>query len=209
MKSKRKPCTAAELMARLQADPDWVRRDAERRAKHAALVAQTQREIEPEHAPLIAELAAAGVKVRMNAKAQLTLPPDQRPGDAPLHVQSIDDLVNTRDSYPEAIPILVRHMHTVQHPIMVDTIARALTVKEARGTGAVGIILYRLKHTKPSPTEAGDEYQARWALANALTVLADGTVLEEIQRLLQDEHYQDVWDRLRIAVKRADSDKRA
>jgi|GEM_PF-4703913 len=47
MKSKRKPTTASELMARLQSDPEWVRRNAEREAKHRAKVEQIQKEIEP------------------------------------------------------------------------------------------------------------------------------------------------------------------
>ncbi len=202
MKNTRKPCTAAELMARLQADPDWVRRDAERKAKHKALVERIQKEIEPENAPLMAELTAAGVKVRMNPKIQLTLPPEERPGEAPVPIRSVEDLVNSADSYPEAIPILIKHLRTVRHPIMINSLARALTVKEARGTEAPRIVLDRLKQTSPSTTRAGDEYQARWALANALTVIADKSLKGAIEDLVSDAHYQDVKERLEAAVKK-------
>jgi hypothetical protein len=199
MRNKRE--TAAEFMARLHADPDWARRHAEQEAAHKAKVEQIHKETEPEHAPLMAELAAAGVKVRMNPKIQLTLPPEERPGDTPVPVRSISDLVNTRDNYSDGIPILVRYLRKVQHPIMVSGIARALTVKEARGTEAPRIVLDRLRQTSPSPTQAGDEYQARWALANALTVLADRSLARELSELVADSGYGDVKERLEAALK--------
>ena len=201
MKSKRKPLTAAELMARLQSDPEWVRQDAERKALQQSRVKQRLEEIEPEHSPLMAELAAAGVKVRMNPKIQLTLPPEERPGQNPVPVTSVSDLVNTPDSYPEAIPILIKHLRMVRHPIMINSLARALTVKEACGTDAARVVLDRLKQTNPCTTEAGDDYQARWALANALTVIADKSMAAEIENLLADARYEDVKERLETAMK--------
>ena len=201
MKHKKRE-TSAEFMARLHSDPEWVRQDAERRAKHQALVERIRKEMEPEYEPLLAELIAAGVKVRMNPKIQLTLPPEERPGNTPLPIRLISDLVNARDTYPEAIPILVKHLRIVRHPVMMDMIARALTVKEALGTDAARVILDRLKQTRPSATESGDEYQARWALANALTVVADKSMAEEIKSLIADPRYQDVRERLEKAARR-------
>ncbi len=49
-------------MDRLQSDPEWVRQNAEREAKEKARIAQRLKDIEPEHVPLLAELAAAGVQ---------------------------------------------------------------------------------------------------------------------------------------------------
>ena len=193
--------TAAELMAELQSDPKWVRERAELDARQKEHAEQRLAETEPEHAPLLAELAAAGVKVRMNPKIQLTLPPEERPGDSPVAVTSISELVNSADSYPEAIPILIKHLRTVRHPIMVNSIARALTVKEARGTEAALVILDRLKETEPNSTRAGDDYQARWALANAFTVVADKSMAAELGYLLADARYQDVKERLETAMK--------
>jgi hypothetical protein len=138
MNSRKKSATAAELMARLKGDPDWVRRNAEREAKESARVARRLKEIEPEEAPILAELATAGVMVRSNLADRLGLKPEPTP------VRSISDLVNTRVSYPEAIPILVKHLQAVRHPVVVGSIARALTVKESRGTGAPRLILERL-----------------------------------------------------------------
>ena len=201
MKSRRKPMTAAELMAELQSDPKWIRERAELDARQKERAEQRLAETKLEHASLLAELAAAGVKVRMNPKIQLTLPPEERPGDTPVAVASISDLVNSADSYPNAIPILIKHLRRVRHPIMVNSIARALTVKEARGTDAALVILDRLKETEPSSTQAGDDYQDRWALANALTVVADKSMAEELGHLLADARYQDVKERIEKAVK--------
>lgn len=83
--------TAAELMARLQSDPEWVRQHAERMARHEAKIEQIRKEIEPEEAALLADLAIAEVKVRMNPRLQLTLLPEARPGKVPVAVRSIND----------------------------------------------------------------------------------------------------------------------
>jgi len=200
--------TAAEADAILQSDPEWVRQDAERRAQHEAMVARLQREMEPEHAPLLAELAAAGVRVRMNPRMQLTLAPECRPGDTRLPVQSIDDLVNTRDSYPEAVPILIRHLRTVRHPVMIDCVARALTVREARKTEAARVIVEKLKQMPPSPEKYDDIGEARWALANALTVVADASIREELEALVADPRFEDVRDRLEVALRKVAGKKR-
>lgn len=193
--------TAAEFMARLQSDPEWVRKDAERKAKHKAAVEKLQQEIEPEHAPLMAELAAAGVKVRPNIITQWES--GGTVGPEPRFPQSISDLVNTKDSYPEAIPILIKHLRTVRHLVLVNTIARALTVKEARGSDAAGVILEKLKQIPNlSGTDYKKDFQARWALANALVMVADAKVAEPLKMLVQDASYQDVKERLETALKK-------
>jgi len=195
MKNTKKSTTAAELMARLQADPDWVLQNAERGAAHNARLAQRLKEIETEEAPILAELANAGVKVRSNLADRLGLEPESTP------VRTISDLVNTRDSYPEAIPILAKHLERLRHPIMVESTARALTVKESRGTDAPTLILEKLKQTDPCPAQSGDAYDARWALANALTVVGDENMVEEIKSLIADPGFADVRDRLKDALR--------
>lgn len=193
MKSGRK--SAAELMAELQADPEWARRNAEREAQQKVRAEQRLKEIQPEEAPILAELAKAGVKVRSNLAIRLGHAPEPAP------VRSISDLVNTRDRYPEAIPILTNHLKRVRHPVMINSIARALAVKESRGTGASRIILDKLKQTAPCPTKSGDDYQARWALANALTVAGDENTVEEIKELIANPNFADVRERLKDALR--------
>lgn len=196
MSSKKRPKeTAAEFMVRLRSDPEWVRKHEEREAALQVREARLRAELEPEEAPLLAELRSAGVMVRSNLDHRLGLKPEPAP------IRSISDLVNTRDSYSEAIPILVKHLAIVRHPVMVNSIARALAVKESRGTGAPRLILERLKQTGPCPNQSGDNYQARWALANSLTVVGDATLVEEIKLLIADSRFADVRDRLKDALK--------
>jgi len=164
-----KPMRADEFMAMLEADPDWVRRRDERLARHAAEVARLRTETEPEHAPLRRDLAAVG-----------------------LPVSSISDLVNMSAPYPQAVPVLLRHLATSRHPVMRDSLARALTVREAEGV-AGGPILRELKKES--------HHDTRWALANALTIVSAPEDAAEITALLNDPNYADVHERLGRALK--------
>jgi hypothetical protein len=167
--AKRKRVTSAELMARLQSDPEWVRRNAEREARHrefTALLARDER-------PIVDELVAAGHRI-----------------------QSVWDLVNTSESYPAAIPILIKHFQGNYHPRVIQGIIRALTVKEAR-PAAGRPILDRLKGTNdPHGSET------RWLLANALIKVANASLADELLALYEDPAYDDVHERLRKTLRR-------
>lgn len=173
MKStKEKWETAAELMARLNSDPEWVKKHEEREAQRLAAEARFRAEEEP----ILADLAAAGCTVN-----------------------SVWDLVNTSSSYPTAIPVLLKHLRQPYHSRIREGIARALTVREARGTPARQI-LDELKQ------QADDgSHEVRWALANALTVAADASMTDEIEKLVNNPGYQDVQERLRTALKNVDT----
>jgi hypothetical protein len=164
--------TAAELVDLLNSCPEWVRQNADREARHRSEVEKTQREVKPEEDPLLLDLARAGCRVG-----------------------SVWDLVNTSASYPDAILVLLKYLPLARHPVLRNGIARALTVKEARGIAA-GPILRELK--KPS-----EDTEVRWALAHALTVVAEKKDAEEIKSLINDRHYEDVRERLEKALKTA------
>ena len=104
----RKRITAGELMAKLNADPQFVaareREDAERQQRKAShRIAE---------APLVEELRAAG-----------------------FDVESAWDLVNTPGSYPTAVPILLAHLPRPYPPPVREGIARALAVPETKAAG--------------------------------------------------------------------------
>jgi hypothetical protein len=102
--TKRK-VTAAELMAKLNADPKYVaerQREEEARQQRAAEWRQAE-------APLVDELKAAG-----------------------FNVESAWDLVNTPSSYPAAVPILLEHLPQQYPAVVREGIARALAVPEAK-----------------------------------------------------------------------------
>ncbi len=131
---KRHPVTAGELVAQLEADPDYQARMQKRRAELAPIWEQRRKD----EARLVEELRAAG-----------------------FPVESVFDFVNTAEEYPEALPILVRHLDLPHDPCTRDGIIRALTIKY----GGVGIEEALLRHFY-----AESDSQIRWTLANALTV---------------------------------------
>lgn len=113
---KKKRVTAAELMSRLNADPDFVEKQHQQEVERLRLEA----EYRVAEAPLVNELRAAG-----------------------FEVQSAWDLVNTRASYPKALPILLAHLPRPYPPAIREGIARALAVREASFGWDVLTRLYR------------------------------------------------------------------
>lgn len=158
--------TAAELMAELQSDPDWVAQNDQREAKRAAAEAQFR----AEEKPIIVDLARVG-----------------------LEVGSVWDLVNSNTSYPEAIVVLLDHLRHPYHPRIRNGIIRALTVQEARGVAGQNILRELDQEKDP---------ENRWALANALTVVADRKDMTQIGELANDPACGDVRERLEEALKR-------
>ena len=111
-----KKVTAAELMAKLNADPEFVAkraREEEERQKRAA-------EWRRAEAPLVGELRAAGYAV-----------------------ESAWDLVNTTAPYPTALPILLDHLQRPYPAAVREGIARALAVRGASFGWDVLTRLYR------------------------------------------------------------------
>jgi hypothetical protein len=115
-KGEKKPMSAAELMAKLNADPEFVakreREEAERQARAA--------DWRHAEAPLVDELKAAG-----------------------FAVDSAWDLVNTSEPYPDALPILVDHLQRPYPGRVREGIARALAVPQSRFAWDVFSRLYR------------------------------------------------------------------
>jgi hypothetical protein len=101
----KKKVTAAELMVRLNADPDYV---ARKREQDAAIQRQAD-EYRQAEAPLVQELRDAGA-----------------------HVSSVWDLVNTKKPYPQLLPILYAHLDRPYPERVREGIARALAVPESR-----------------------------------------------------------------------------
>ena len=159
-KSSSGPKTAAELMAELQADPEYVaerkQRDDELRRKAA--------EWRRAEAPLVEELRAAG-----------------------FEVDSAWDLVNTSTPYLAALPILLEHLGRPYPDRVREGIARALAVRDARfGWGT----LVRLYRDEPAGTDAKDGLAVALAAASdddvvdELVALAKGSAHGESRVLL-------------------------
>jgi hypothetical protein len=115
----KKKLTAAELMAKLNADPEFVAKRAREEEERLKREAEYRRA----EAPLVDELRAAGYQV-----------------------QSAWDLVNTPGSYPKAVPILLAHLPRPYPAAVREGIARALAVREASCGWEVLTRLYRDEH---------------------------------------------------------------
>ncbi|HLY45088.1 MAG TPA: hypothetical protein VKQ73_05885 [Stellaceae bacterium] len=96
---------ADEFLRQLEADPEWVaRRDARERDR-----LEREERSRREQSTLLAELAATGISVA-----------------------DVWDLVNTAQPYPQALPVLLAHLSKPYSAGVLDGIARALAVKDAR-----------------------------------------------------------------------------
>lgn len=105
VKKKSGGVTAAELNARLAQDEEY-------QAKAAALEAEMRarrQQLQQAEQPIVTDLRAAGVEVN-----------------------SVWDLVNTAEPYPDALQILLEHLQRGGYPDRVmESLARALAVKPA------------------------------------------------------------------------------
>jgi HEAT repeat protein len=172
MKNKRKPITASELMDQLNRDPEFVRRSEEREKYFSAL----------------AESLALAEKPLVEAL-----------NDSGLAVKSVWDLVNTKRTYPEAIPILVAHLERPYPYRIREGIARALTVKYA-GEDAFRALLNEFKKV-PATGEAARE-GFKWALGNAISIVANARHFDEVVGLIRDKRHGTARDAMVLRLPR-------
>jgi len=94
-----------------------------------------------------------------------------------LIISSVWDLVHAREAYPEAIPVLIRMLPKVNELGIKEGIIRALSIKAARPEAAKPLIE---EFRKLLDNQASDGSHTRWAIANALTVVATSESTAEI-----------------------------
>jgi hypothetical protein len=105
-----------------------------------------------------------------------------------VKVASVWDLVDTAESYPEAVPVLISWLSKVHSMAgtdndrsrMLEGLARALTVREARPAAAPALIRNFLETNDPT---------VQWAIGSALEVVADRSSLNELLDIAQDRRY--------------------
>lgn len=100
-RSKDAPKSAAELMAELNADPDYVARIRQRERQQTENLDNYRRAAEP----VVRELVASGFKV-----------------------QSVGELRQSGAEYPTAVPILVRWLPRIENEQVKEDIVRTLSV---------------------------------------------------------------------------------
>jgi hypothetical protein len=111
-------------------------------------------------APIVKELVAAG-----------------------FPVNTVADLHNKRLDYPAAIPILLAWLPKVQNLDVKQDIVRCLSVPYAKPLAAEPLIDEFRRAEDESPTGL------RWVIGNALDVVADDAVLDDMMELARDGRY--------------------
>lgn len=155
-KKPRKPITAAELMAQLNQDPDFVRRREEKERHFRAL----QEQLAKAERPLVAALSYVGVMV-----------------------ESVWDLVNTRKEYKQAIPVLIAHLERPYPWRIREGIARALTVKYAGEDWYTALVR---EFRKLPDSSDPDQHGFKWALGNAISYVANKSHYDDLAGLARD-----------------------
>lgn len=117
-----------------------------------------------------------------------------------IKVDGVYDLVNSRRSYKEAIPVLVELLPTVQDTRIKEGVVRALAVKEAVGEDVARAMIREFEAIDPSgpPVEQG----LKWAIANTLSVVARDPVFEEVAALARDQRHGKAREMLAEALAR-------
>jgi hypothetical protein len=144
---------------------DELERDPEYLARKEGMQREREnnRRTYAEHGrPMHAELAAAGYEV-----------------------DSVMQLVDLGVEYKGAIPILLKWLPQVAFPPLKEGIVRMLSVPWAKPS-AVGPLLREFKRDDPSTTPS-----VRWAVGNALEVLADDSIFEDLSQFATDRRYGD------------------
>jgi hypothetical protein len=99
---------------------------------------------------------------------------------AGFNVTSVADLRRNYDEYKDAVPILLRWLPRLENPAVKDDIVRDLTVKWARPL-AGPLLVEEFKKV--------DDWHLRWAIGNALSVVADDLLFDQLVELVRDRRY--------------------
>lgn len=146
-----------EFMAELEADPEYQARAAAADAEHERRVAR----IREESAPVVQDLVQAG-----------------------FDVEFVEDLYEQDRDYSAAVPVLLRWLPRVESRDVKEGIIRALSIEYARPVAARPLV-DELRAMLPVRGQEADDM--RWVVANALDVVADDTVLDDLLALMHDE----------------------
>src|SRR5438477_5442439 len=150
----------------------------------------TQLEGDPEYQARIAEIERRRlVSVERNLR-------DAQPLVAQLIARGFDvktpaDLFNKRMNYRSVIPTLIEWLPRISNPAVKADVAHALSVKWAK-PAAIPVLLHEF--------ERADDDILRWAIANALEVVADDSAFDQIARWAVDPQYGDARQMLVLAL---------
>ena len=100
-----------------------------------------------------------------------------------VHVASSQDLMNTREPYPKAIPILLELLGKVETYVIKEIIVRSLATKGAQGKIEKSLIE---EFERCLDDDSAKARSFRWAIANTLDLAGGKANVDDLIRLLQD-----------------------
>jgi HEAT repeat protein len=165
--SRRAGKTAAELMAELERDPDYIALMQEKKRLHQEAVEEYARAAEP----LLRDLTSAG-----------------------FPVESLGDLRRSGKAYGGAVPVLLNWLPRISDRGLKEDVIRTLSVPWAKPNAAPYLIEEFKKLNAP------EDSAVRWAIANALEVVADDDVYGDIVVLATEKKYGKAREMLVVAL---------
>lgn len=188
IQERHEPRQKADFLEELANDAEYQARTREYEQRWAAEVAKNMEDA----AGLHDELQHAGIHVILEPKPW---EPDGYEGPP----RSISDLVNTKSRYPEAIPILVKHLQMEHRPDIRDAIIRALIVPEFQGIATDALIEEFRKID--APTDASAEYELKWNLGRAIAGAATPNSMPAILELVTDKKHGSAREYLPLGLR--------
>ena len=104
--------------------------------------------------------------------------------NAGFDVQSLDELRRSGMRYTAAIPILIKWLPRISDADLKDSIVRTLSVSWAKQAAPALIEEFR-----NAPDTPPGETTRKWAIGNALSIVANDSVFTEIVDLVQDKRH--------------------
>ena len=98
-------------------------------------------------------------------------------------VVSLDTLRQSGSRYSSAIPILLKWLRTIPDLTLKESIVRTLSVPWAKPAAAKPLIL----EFRESPNSANSGL--KWAIGNALEIVADDSVVDDLIELVHDRRH--------------------
>jgi hypothetical protein len=109
-------------------------------------------------------------------------------------VHSVWELFGRKLNYKSIIPVLLRWLPAITDQKVKEAVVRALSVKWAKPGAAPLLVKEFEKAHDPSGIGMG------WAIANALSVVADDSVFEELSQLVKNPKYGSSREMLAVAL---------
>jgi hypothetical protein len=115
--------------------------------------------------------------VRRHERIAAPIVADLKEAGFPVH--SVDQLPMMGQPYPEAVPILLHWLPRIDDPFTKESIVRALSVPWAKRIATRPLLEEFVRARK-------EDHMLRWAIGNAVEVIADKSVAEDLQRIVSD-----------------------